>query len=206
LLLRTTQTVTHWAKINYIKKENMPGATEIVIDWIKQGIIVEGNANAKACFALLTVPKKDYFGKQTDIRLCIDMGPGNKYIIPDNYPLPLITDVMEGPMKHREKDSVRSKIDLTEAFNRVLLVNSWVHIAFNVPGHKCKIWKVIHGFLGVNILPSHFQRIEDAIARECSFLCKVYLYDAFNEGGTKEQDILQCVELINLYTKYNLIV
>ena len=48
--------------------------------------------------------------------------------------------------------------------------------------------------------------MEDAIARECSFICRIFLDDALNEGGQLEADIRQCVELINLYTKYKLIV
>ena len=104
-------------------------------------------------------------------------------------------------MMRREPGNVSSKIDLTGAFHRMPLIDSWVHFEFDR-----KMYKVKMGFFGVNILPSHFQRMIDAVAKECSFTCRIYLDDAFNEGGTPEEDILQCVELINLYTKYNLIV
>jgi hypothetical protein len=123
LELHTTETVTHWSKRNYIKsKICQERATAIFQEWIKQGIVVPAEPNGKACFSMLTVPKKDDFGIQTDIRLCIDMGPGNKYIIVDQYPLPLTTEVLKVPTKHRGKNAFRSKIDLTGAFNRVPLV------------------------------------------------------------------------------------
>ena len=200
ITLHTTEEVTYWAKRNYIKPQNEARAEEIIQEWVEQQI-AEEVTSAKARFALLAVPKTDDFGKQTDIRLCIDMSPGNKYIVVDKYPLPTLAEILAVPMKKRGPGTRRSKIDLTGAFHRIEIIDSWVHFMF-----KGKLYRVNHGFFGVNILPSHFQRVSDAVARECSFLCRVYLDDAFNEGGTPEEDILQCVELIDRYTFYKLII
>ena len=104
-------------------------------------------------------------------------------------------------MKNRGPNTRRSKIDLTGAFHRIEILDSWVHIMLDGI-----VYRVCKGFFGVNILPSHFQRLTDTISRMCSFECRIYLDDSFNEGGTAEEDILQCIELINLFTKYNLII
>ena len=103
LTLRTTEPVTYWRRVNFIKHQDMKRAREIIQEWIQMGVLAKGVPTATACFALLVVPKKDDFGKQTDIRLCIDMGPGNKFIKPDLYPLPLINDILEVAMIHRER-------------------------------------------------------------------------------------------------------
>jgi hypothetical protein len=164
------------------------------MEWVSKGIVVEGNPDAKACFSVLTVSKTDDFGKETGRRLCINMGPGNKHIIVDEYPLLLPTEVLEVSMTHRALGLTLLGLSTK---SRSLIRGR----AFTIPGNRCKIWKANTGFFGVNILPSHFQRIEDSIARESAFLCRIYFDNAFNEGGTKEDDILQCVELIDLYTK-----
>ena len=199
LKLDTSKELTCFRPQTYIKPADRARADEIFKEYIEKGILVEGDPNPKACFASLAVPKRNDDGEQTDIRVCFDLGPVNHEIHVDEYPLPLLQKILDVATKHRGPNTFRSKIDLTGAFNVCPVVDSKIHTKWNG-----KMYRVERGFFGVNILPSHFQRMMDAINREHDFDVETYLDDTINEGGSKEQDILQCIEIINTFTKYGL--
>jgi hypothetical protein len=65
--------------------------------------------DAKLCFALLVVDKRDDLGKISGSRVCIDLKAINKVMLPDLYPLPTLQEVLSKAVNARDQSHIVSR-------------------------------------------------------------------------------------------------
>ncbi len=88
----------------------------------------QGPNSPQACFAVLANPKTDDFGKITGYRPCINMKPANDKVVMDDYSMPSQDSLTNLVLQNRGPGIVHSKVDLTGAFNRCEIKNSWTYL------------------------------------------------------------------------------
>jgi hypothetical protein len=98
---QSTEPLSFFIRRNYLKKDEIEKAREMVKTWFDAGVVEKAPRDAKCNFALLMVSKKDENGKIVDKRLCLDLSPVNNKLTVDHYPLPNLFDCLTKGGKFR---------------------------------------------------------------------------------------------------------
>lgn len=147
---------------------------------------------------LLLVPKKSEDGSKK-WRLVVDYREVNKSIIPDKYPLPLISQVLDGLGRCK----LFSTVDLQSAFHQVPLEES----SRDVTSFSCEKgsfrYKVIP--FGLNISPNAFSRMMamafSGLKADQAFL---YMDDIIVTGCSETHHLKNLREVFDICRKFNL--
>ncbi|GJJ76348.1 hypothetical protein EMPS_08707 [Entomortierella parvispora] len=83
--------------------------------WIKDDVIMLAPAGNRYNNTLTLAAKKDLEGNKTLYRVCLDPRPLNAYLPDDNFPVPLISDIMN----FAGGNEVFTTIDLRQAYHRL---------------------------------------------------------------------------------------
>ena len=102
-----------------------------VEDWEKLGIIKKAPPGCRWNFPLLAAPKKDEFGKYTDVRVCVDYRPLNNVLEDDIYSIPLVTELIQ----ETRKFNYSSTIDLKHAFHQLKIKEDHRERTADAAGH-----------------------------------------------------------------------
>lgn len=153
----------------YRKQYPVPAAaTEAVSKtiqrWLGTGKITLAPPNCKYNSALVVALKRDAFGNFTGIRTCLDTRPlNNSLITDDKFQLPFIRNVLE----QFTGCDIFDEFDLSEAYLQFQLhPDSRPYTAFTWQGVQ---YMFVGCPFGINLLPSHFQRIMSFIFHDCKF-------------------------------------
>ena len=92
-----------------------PIIDETVAKWLKDDVITLAPVGNVHNNTLTLAAKKDLEGKKTLWRVCLDPRPLNTHLPDDNFPVPLISDIMQQIAGH----AIYSTIDLSQAYHRL---------------------------------------------------------------------------------------
>ncbi|XP_050745764.1 uncharacterized protein LOC127011736 [Drosophila biarmipes] len=119
--------------------------------------------------------------KSGEMRLCVDFRQLNAHSIPDAYPLPRITHILER-LRHAKYIST---LDLKSGYWQIPVAESSRECtAFTVPGRGLYHWKVMP--FGLHSAPATFQRALDSVIGPDAF---AYLDDIIIIGRTLEEHL-----------------
>jgi hypothetical protein len=146
-------------------QKQIPIFDEAIAKWKKDNVITLAPAGNPHNNSLTLAAKKDAEGKKTLWRVCLDPRPLNKHLPDDNYPLPLITDIL-----HRlSGNAIFSTIDLTQAYHRLPIHEEDQPLtAFMHNGTQYMFKKAP---FGLKPLSSLFQRGMNRILGDLPFVC-----------------------------------
>ena len=125
---------------------------EQVEKWIKDGVVNLAPAGNPHNNTLTLTRKKDLLGLKTKWRVCLDPRPLNKLLPDDNFPIPLIADILLLIGGH----AVYSTIDLTQAYHRLPIQTE--HQPFTAFMHNGIQYMFCRAPFGLKPLTSIFQR------------------------------------------------
>jgi hypothetical protein len=108
----------HHSRVNYVKVGQEKAVDDFVDEMLANGNIEPAPLDSKLCFALLVVDKRDYLGKVSGSRVCIDLKAINKVMMPDLYPLPTLQEALSKAVRCKGPKSYRFKIDGTQSYHR----------------------------------------------------------------------------------------
>lgn len=147
---------------------------------------------------LIVVPKKSQDNTKR-WRLCIDYKQLNKKLVPDKFPLPLITDIFDGLTNAK----FFSAMDLQSGYHQIPLdKKSRPLTAFNTEDGYYQ-FKVLP--FGLNIAPSSFTRMMTlAFSGLGPSKAFIYMDDLIVIGFTEDNHIKNLTEVFETCRKYNL--
>jgi hypothetical protein len=135
--------------------------------WITDGIIVRSRKNSPWNSSILVAPKKDISGKTMGWRVCIDPRHINLLIPEANFPLPLISEVLEA----LGGAVVYSKTDLKQSFHQLLeKEGDQIKTTFT---WRNKQYHFVGAPFGFKNIPSSFQMVMTALFEDL----EVYIDD-----------------------------
>jgi hypothetical protein len=92
-----------------------PVLDDAVARWLEDDVITLAPAGNRHNNTLTLAAKKDANGEKTLYRVCLDPRPLNAYLPDDNFPVPLISDIMQ----FAGGKAVFSTVDLRQAYHRL---------------------------------------------------------------------------------------
>lgn len=157
------KTVGH-APLYRMSREELEAARQYILDNLNKGFIVP----SKAPFAspILLAKKKD-----GGLRLCVDYRRLNSIIRKDQYPLPLIDEILE----RLAGATVFTKIDVRQGFHRLPMSPDCEDLTTFRTRHGAYKYKVMP--FGLSIGPAHFQRLMNRIFADLLDVCVVIFVD-----------------------------
>jgi len=163
------------AKPARFSPDNMAQLKKILDRWLKDGIIER--TNSPYCCSSHFVPKKS-----GELRLVNNYIPINQRVVWDNYPLPVMADMMPA----LEGARYFSALDLTEGFLQVPLDRQDRHkLAFVTPLGMYQFTRLPYGYINS---PSAFQRAMNEIFWMGLYKrCIVYIDDILVYGRTEAE-------------------
>lgn len=144
----------------YTKQYRIPQAHkeklfEIINDYEKQGLI-------ERCFSpfnspIILVEKKDDMGNKTDLRLVIDFRKLNEITVAENFPIPLIDEILEDMSGSR----YFTLLDIKGAFHQIELERVSRSLTAFTAGHIQYCWNRLP--MGLTNAPITWQRVINII-------------------------------------------
>jgi len=133
--------------------------------------------------------------KTGDLRLCIDFRELNKMLVRDNYPLPVIEDLIDCLCRKK----YFSKLDLKNEFYHIRMAEDSIkYTAFIIPFGQ---YEFVRMPFGLKIAPSRFQRyinqVLEELIRESRVI--VYMNDIFVMSETLEQHFDTLREIFRIF-------
>ena len=171
-------------------------ADEVIQRWITAGKIIRAPPGCPYNNPLMVAPKKDENGNWTGIRVCLDTRKLNAVLVDnDHFEIPLIRSVLDNLAGCK----MFGEFDLAEAYLQFPLhPSSRPYTAFT--------WKrdqyMFAGCpFGLNVMPSHFQRIMSYIFRNLPFTCPYFDNLPFGSHSWPEhaEHTLAIIERLNYY-------
>ena len=130
----------------------MPILDDAVEKWIKDDVITLAPPGNAFNNTLTLAAKKDLEGKKTLFRVCLDPRPLNALLPDDNFPVPLIADIMN----FAGGNAIYSTIDLRQAYHRLPIHERDQRLTAFMHGGKQYMFKKAP--FGLKPLSSIFQR------------------------------------------------
>jgi hypothetical protein len=146
-------------------QKQIPIFDEAIAKWKKDNVITLAPTGNPHNNSLTLAAKKDAEGKKTLWRVCLDPRPLNKHLSDDNYPLPLITDILH----HLFGNAIFSTIDLTQVYHRLPIHEEDQPLTAFM--HKGTQYMFKKAPFGLKPLSSLFQRGMNRILGDLPFLC-----------------------------------
>ena len=176
----------------------MSTITDIVDRWHAAGKICLAPPGCKYNSSLTTAPKKDSAGNVTGIRICLDTRAINKaLVVNDKFQIPSIRSALE----QLAGNSIFGEFDLAEAYLQFQLdESSRPFTAFTWGGRQ---YMFIGCPFGLNLLPSHFQRVMSFLFSDLSFTFP-YLDNLPFASRTWSDHRDHALIIINRLNNYNL--
>lgn len=138
---------------------------ETIDKWLRDDVITLAPVGNVHNNTLTLAAKKDSEGRKTLWRVCLDPRPLNKHLPDDNFPLPLINDIIA----RLAGNAVFSTIDLSQAYHRLPVhVDDQPLTAFMHGGRQYMFKKAP---FGLKPLSSLFQRGMSRILGDLAFVC-----------------------------------
>ena len=137
---------------------------EAVAKWLKDEVITLAPAGNPHNNTLTLAGKKDKDGNKTLWRVCLDPRPLNKEIPDDNYPIPLISEIL-GKLSG---NSIFSMIDLSQAYHRLPINEADQPLTAFMHNNKQYMFK--RAPFGLKPLSSIFQRGMSRILGDLPFV------------------------------------
>ena len=157
---------------------------------LEAGIIRPSNSAWSA--PIILVPKKD--GTR---RFCVDYRKLNAITVTENFPLPVIRDILDRLMG----SNWFSQLDLKAGFMQIVLAPSAIpKTAFSTPQGAFEFVKL--GF-GLKNAPAHFSRIMAQVLGNFDFV-QIYLDDMTIHSKTFDEHIMHIKMVLNALKKANL--
>ncbi len=107
-----------WKRANYVSRQDEVRVNEKIEVWRKTEVIEIAPEGCTNCFPLLSVPKKDAYGKKVDVRPCLDLRLLNQKLSDISYPLPKIQDIINDVGSLSGPDVLYSTIDIKDSYFR----------------------------------------------------------------------------------------
>ncbi len=118
LNLKPTNNEKVWKRANYVSRQDEFRVNEKIEVWRKTEVIEIAPEGCTNCFPLLSVPKKDAYGKKVDVRHCLDLRLLNQNLSDISYPLPKIQDIINDVGYLSGPDVLYSTIDIKDSYFR----------------------------------------------------------------------------------------
>lgn len=157
------KTVGH-APLYRMSREELEAAREYILENLNKGFIVP----SKAPFAspILLARKKD-----GGLRLCVDYRKLNSILQKDQYPLPLIDELLERVAGAK----VFTKLDLRQGFHRIPMNPDSEDLTTFRTRHGSYKYRVMP--FGLSVGPAHFQRLMNRIFADLLDVCVTIFVD-----------------------------
>ena len=171
-----------------------------VQEMLDQGIVTHSNSPYNA--PIFLVPKKPIPGSPPDApprcRLVVDYRNLNEITIPDKYPLPQISELLD----KLGRSQYFSVIDLRAGFHQIPMeASSQPKTAFSTPSYHLEFKRMPFGLRNA---PSTFQRLMDNIMRSAGHFSCVYMDDVIVFSASLEEHIKHLHEVFKRLRNANL--
>lgn len=171
---------------------------EQVQRWLDEGVVCLAPAGTPHNSPLTLAPKKDLNGNKTGHRVCLDPRQLNLHLPDDNFPLPLVSDIMNKIAGH----AVFSTLDLRQAYHR-LPVNEEDR-AYTTFSHRGQQYMFQGAPFGLKHISSLFQRGMSRILGDLPFV-GIFIDDIVVYSDSIEEHKLHLRTVINRLTQARLI-
>jgi hypothetical protein len=177
----------------------IPILDEAVAAWLKDDVIELAPVGNKYNNTLTLAVKKDLQGNKTLYRVCLDPRPLNAHLPDDNFPVPLVSDIMD----FAGGNEVFSTIDLRQAYHRLPIhkedrkLTAFMHSGVQYHFRKAPF--------GLKTLSSLFQRGMSRILGDLSFV-RNFIDDILIASKDREEHAKHVKIVIDRLTKANLII
>lgn len=189
-LFRRSRTFAHAQK---------PILDDAVATWLKDDVITLAPPGNAFNNTLTLAAKKDAEGKKTLFRVCLDPRPLNALLPDDNFPVPLIADIMN----FAGGNAIYSTIDLRQAYHRLPIhkedqkLTAFMHNGIQYMFKKAPF--------GLKPLSSLFQRGMSRILGDLPFV-RNFIDDILIASKNREEHAEHVKIVIERLTKANLII
>ena len=176
-----------------IPESQRAAVTKQVQEWLATGVIVKAKHGKRWNFPLLVVSKKS-----GEARICYDVRKLNQKLVPDNYPLPVISEIFQDLLGFK----IISSIDLKSAFTQLAVhPDSQQYLSFTWENER---YSFVRCPFGISTIPSHFQKVMDSVLADHSTYCRIYLDDLIIHSSSLEEHVKHITAVVRTLTKYNL--
>ncbi|GJJ73976.1 hypothetical protein EMPS_06334 [Entomortierella parvispora] len=167
--------------------------------WIKDDVIMLAPAGNRYNNTLTLAAKKDLEGNKTLYRVCLDPRPLNAYLPDDNFPVPLISDIMN----FAGGNEVFTTIDLRQAYHRLPIHAADRNLTAFMHGGVQYMFKKAP--FGLKPLSSLFQRGMSRILGDLKFV-RNFIDDILIASKNKAEHAEHVRIVIERLTEANLII
>jgi len=176
-----------------------PILDETVRKWLEEDVITLAPVGNPHNNTLTLAAKKDLDGKKTLWRVCLDPRPLNAHLPDDNFPVPLINEIMQ----QMAGNAVFTTIDLKQAYHRLPIHEEDRPLTAFV--HDGKQYMFKKAPFGLKPLSSMFQRGMTRILGDLDFV-RNFIDDIIIFSKNREDHVEHVKEVIRRLTDANLII
>jgi hypothetical protein len=176
-----------------------PVLDDAVARWLEDDVITLAPAGNRHNNTLTLAAKKDANGEKTLYRVCLDPRPLNAYLPDDNFPVPLISDIMQ----FAGGKAVFSTVDLKQAYHRLPIHEDDRPLTAFTHGGVQYMFKKAP--FGLKPLSSLFQRGMSRILGDLEFV-RNFIDDILIASKDRKDHFLHVKEVVERLTKAKLII
>jgi hypothetical protein len=176
-----------------------PIIDEAVEKWLRDDVITLAPPGNPHNNTLTLAAKKDLEGNKTLWRVCLDPRPLNAHLPDDNFPIPLISDIMQ----RIADNAVFTTIDLRQAYHRLPIHEEDQPLTAFV--HNGKQYMFKKAPFGLKPLSSLFQRGMSRILGDLAYVLN-FIDDIIIFSRNREDHAAHVKEVLERLNKANLIV
>jgi hypothetical protein len=191
--------VTLYRRPKVFAASQMPILDEAVENWLKDDVITLAPAGNPHNNTLTLAAKKDANGNKTLYRVCLDPRPLNAHLPDDNFPVPLISDIM----KFAGGNAVFSTVDLKQAYHRLPIHEEDQPLTAFM--HDGKQYMFKKAPFGLKPLSSLFQRGMSRILGDLKFV-RNFIDDILIASRNRHDHAIQVRMVIKRLTDAKLII